>query len=136
MRQKCHRKLSRNFWQKEAAEWIEKNIGDDVICAWRQPLKGEKYKDEYDASVLTEGQSRLCNFYVEGLDYLVKNVDIDGIYIDDTAYDRTTMKRVRKILDKKKARLSISISGIIFSPQRETPLRCIWSFTLTLTDAG
>lgn len=82
-----------------------KNIGDDVICAWRQPLKGEKYKDEYDASVLTEGQSRLCNFYVEGLDYLVKNADIDGIYIDDTAYDRTTMKRVRKILDKKESSL-------------------------------
>lgn len=94
-----------NFWQKEAAEWIEKNIGDDVTCAWRQPLKGEKYKDEYDASVLTEGQSRLCNFYVEGLDYLVKNADIDGIYIDDTAYDRTTMKRVRKILDKKESSL-------------------------------
>lgn len=90
-----------NFWQKEAAEWVEKNIGQDVICAWRQPLKGVKYKDEYDASVLTEGQSRLCDFYVEGLDYLVKKADIDGIYIDDTAYDRNTMKRVRKVLDEK-----------------------------------
>lgn len=90
-----------NFWQKEAADWVEKNIGKDVICAWRQPLKGVKYKNEYDASVLTEGQSRLCNFYVEGIDYLVKHADIDGIYIDDTAYDRNTMKRVRKVLDQK-----------------------------------
>ena len=47
-----------NFWQKEAAEWVEKNIGKDVICAWRQPLKGEKYKDEYDASVLTRSEER------------------------------------------------------------------------------
>ena len=90
-----------NFWQKEAAEWVEKNIGDDVICAWRQPLKGIKYKDKFDASVITEGQSRLCNFYIEGLDYLVKKADVDGIYIDDVAYDRNTMKRVRKVLDKK-----------------------------------
>lgn len=90
-----------HFWQKEAAEWVEKNIGEDVICAWRQPLKGIKYKDKFDASVITEGQSRLCNFYVEGLDYLVKKGDVDGIYIDDVAYDRNTMKRVRKVLDKK-----------------------------------
>lgn len=90
-----------NFWQKEAAEWVEKNIGDDVICAWRQPLKGIKYKDKFDASVITEGQSRLCNFYIEGLDYLVKKADVDGIYMDDVAYDRNTMKRVRKVLDRK-----------------------------------
>ena len=90
-----------NFWQKEAAEWVGKNIGDDVICAWRQPLKGIKYKDKFDASVITEGQSRLCNFYIEGLDYLVKKADVDGIYMDDVAYDRNTMKRVRKVLDRK-----------------------------------
>lgn len=91
-----------NPWQKDAASWVERNIGYDVICAWRQPLKGKKYKDKYDASVITEGQSRLCNFYVEGLDYLVKHADIDGIYVDDTAYDRYTMKRVRKVLNEKR----------------------------------
>jgi hypothetical protein len=30
----------------------------------------------------------------------VKNVGIDGLYIDDVAFDRLTMKRVRKILDR------------------------------------
>lgn len=90
------------LWQGEAKDWIIKNIGDDVIPAWRQPLKGKKYKDFFDSAVITDGQSRLCNFYVEGLKYLVDKIDIDGIYIDDVAYDRNTAKRVRKVLDKKK----------------------------------
>ena len=89
------------LWQGEAEEWIVKNVGDDVIPAWRQPLKGKKYKDTFDSAVITDGRSRLCNFYVEGLKYLMKKADIDGIYIDDVAYDRNTMKRVRKVLDEK-----------------------------------
>lgn len=88
-------------WQKGAEKWINENVGNDVIPAWRQPLKGRKYKGFYDSAVITEGQSRLCNFYAEGLNYLIEKTDIDGIYIDDVAYDRATMKRVRKILDKK-----------------------------------
>jgi hypothetical protein len=31
---------------------------------------------------------------------LVENVGIDGLYIDDVAFDRTVMKRLRKILDR------------------------------------
>lgn len=89
------------YWQTEAYEWTNANIGTDVIPAWRQPLKGEKYKGFYDSSVITNGQSRLCNFYIEGLNFLVDKIDIDGIYIDDVAFDRDTMKRVRKVLDKK-----------------------------------
>ncbi len=88
-------------WQEEAKKWIEENVGGDVIPAWRQPLKGKKYNGFYDSAVITEGQSRLCNFYIEGLNYLIDKTDIDGIYIDDAAYDRNTMKRVRKVLDTK-----------------------------------
>jgi hypothetical protein len=44
--------------------------------------------------------SRWHNYYVEGLNWLAENMKIDGIYIDDIAFDRTTMKRVRKVLDR------------------------------------
>ncbi len=44
--------------------------------------------------------SRWHNYYIEGLNWLAKNVGIDGLYIDDVAFDRTTMKRVRKVLDR------------------------------------
>ncbi|MBQ8657675.1 MAG: hypothetical protein IJ506_00900 [Clostridia bacterium] len=92
------------FWQSEAKDWIRNHIGEDVIPAWRQVLRGKKYKDEYDSSVITNGCSRLCNFYIEGLRNLLSYADLDGLYIDDVAYDRDTMKRVRKVLDEREGR--------------------------------
>jgi hypothetical protein len=44
--------------------------------------------------------SRWHNYYIEGLDWVARNVGIDGLYLDDVAFDRTTMKRVRKVLDR------------------------------------
>ncbi len=90
-----------SLWQDEARQWIKENIGDDLIPAWRQKLFGDKYFGTYDSSVITDGQSRLCNFYIEGLRYLVEHMEIDGLYIDDLAYDRNTMKRVRRTIDKR-----------------------------------
>ena len=52
------------------------------------------------AAVINSGVSRWHNYYLEGLNWLVKNIGIDGLYIDDVAFDRTVMKRVRKILDR------------------------------------
>ncbi len=89
------------LWQNEARNWIKDKIGDDVIPAWRQQLFGDKYRGSFDSSVITDGQSRLCNFYIEGLRYLVEHMEIDGLYIDDLAYDRNTMKRVRRTIDKR-----------------------------------
>jgi hypothetical protein len=53
-----------------------------------------------DAAIVNSGVSRWHNFYLEGLNWLVNNIEIDGLYIDDVAFDRTTMKRLRKILDR------------------------------------
>jgi len=73
--------------------WLQEHLGSDYIAAWFVPeLK--------DAAIINSGMSRWHNYYLEGLDWLVKNVGIDGLYIDDVAFDRTTMKRVRKILDR------------------------------------
>lgn len=100
--EKPRKPLEESFhWQADVFNWIREHAGDDVIPAWRQELMGEKYKNHFDSSVITDGQSRLCNFYVEGLRNLVEFLEIDGIYVDDVAYDRNTMKRVRKVLDKR-----------------------------------
>ena len=73
--------------------WLQEHLVSDYIAAWFVPeLK--------DAAVINTGVSRWHNYYVEGLNWLVKNVGIDGLYIDDVAFDRTTMKRVRKVLDR------------------------------------
>jgi hypothetical protein len=73
--------------------WLQEHLGSDYIAAWFVP-------DLKDAAVINTGVSRWHNYYVEGLAWLTRNVGIDGLYIDDVAFDRTTMKRVRKVLDR------------------------------------
>ena len=73
--------------------WLQEHLVSDYIAAWFVPeLK--------DAAIINSGMSRWHNYYLEGLNWLVRKVGIDGLYIDDVAFDRTTMKRVRKILDR------------------------------------
>lgn len=85
----------------ERKMWVEENIDEDLIPAWQHDFNHGKFKGQTCASILTNPYSRLNNFYLEGLDWLVKEMDIDGLYIDDVAYGRKTMRRVRKILDQK-----------------------------------
>ena len=71
--------------------WLQEHLGGDYIAAWYVP----EFKD---AAVINSGMSRWHNYYVEGMNWLVNNVGIDGIYLDDVAYDRTTMKRIKRVL--------------------------------------
>jgi len=73
--------------------WLQEHLEPDTIAGWFVP-------ELQDAALITSGTSRWHNSYVEGLDWLVRNVGIDGLYIDDVAFDRTVMKRVRKILER------------------------------------
>lgn len=73
--------------------WLQEHLGEDYIAAWYVP--GIK-----DAAVVNSGMSRWHNYYVEGMNWLTQNVGIDGIYLDDVAFDRTTMKRVKRVLTK------------------------------------
>lgn len=73
--------------------WLQEHLDSNYIAAWFVPsLK--------DAAIITTGISRWHNFYIEGLNWLVKNVGIDGLYIDDLAFDRTSMKRISKVLKR------------------------------------
>lgn len=78
--------------QGNGFSWLQEHLEEDYIAAWFV----EKYTD---AAIVNSGVSRWHNFYVEGLNWLVQNIGIDGLYIDDLAFDRTTMKRIRKVLD-------------------------------------
>jgi hypothetical protein len=75
--------------------WLQEHLGSDYIAGWFVPQLE-------DAAVVTAGISRWHNYYVEGLDWLARNVGIDGLYLDDVAFDRTTMKRVRKVLARRR----------------------------------
>lgn len=73
--------------------WLQEHLEQDYIAGWLVPRLR-------DAAVINSGTSRWHNYYLEGLNWLVEHVGIDGLYIDDVAFDRTVMKRVRKILSR------------------------------------
>ena len=73
--------------------WLQEHLDQNYLGAWFVP--GLK-----DAAIVNSGISRWHNYYLEGLDWLMKNVGIDGLYIDDLAFDRMTMKRIRKVMNR------------------------------------
>lgn len=73
--------------------WLQEHIGKNYLAAWFVP-------DIKDAAIINSGMSRWHNYYVEGMNWLVQNVGIDGIYLDDVAFDRVTMKRIKRVLTK------------------------------------
>ena len=79
--------------------WLREHLDDDYISAWHATEVG-------DSAIVNSGMSRWHNYYIEGLDWLARKVGIDGLYLDDVAFDRTTMLRVRKVLERRIAERS------------------------------
>ncbi|MEE1838312.1 glycoside hydrolase domain-containing protein [Streptomyces sp. NPDC088190] len=73
--------------------WLQEHLGGDYIPGWFAP-------NVNDAAIITNGESRWHNYYVCALDRLAEDADLDGVYIDEAAFDRTVMKRIRKVLAK------------------------------------
>ncbi len=76
--------------------WLHEHLVSHYTSAWHQPLAD----GEVDAAIATTGLSRWHNYYLEGLGWLLRNAQIDGLYLDGIGYDREIMKRVRKIMDR------------------------------------
>jgi hypothetical protein len=94
--------------------WLCEHAVTGYVPAWHQPLGN----GHYDAAIATTGLSRWHNYYLEGLDWLVRHVGIDGLYLDGIGYDREIMKRVRKVLQRARPDCLIDFhSGNHFHPQ-------------------
>ena len=76
--------------------WLQEHLGTGYIPAWHHWFPD----GDVCAALTTSGLSRWHNYYLEGLGWLVRNVEIDGLYLDDVGYDRVVMQRARKILDR------------------------------------
>ena len=81
--------------------WLVENVRSGFIPAWRAALDG-RYTGEHDLAVITTPDSRWNNFYLEGLDFLCRRAKIDGLYLDDTALDRQSLLRARRILERER----------------------------------
>ena len=76
--------------------WLCEHLVDGYSPAWHHPFAN----GTWCASISQTGLSRWHNYYVEGLGWLARNVEIDGLYLDEIGYDREIIKRVRRVLDK------------------------------------
>jgi hypothetical protein len=77
--------------------WLCEHMRERFIPAWRENLQ-EPYEGLLDLSVITTPDSRLDNFYIEGLNYLIEHAGIDGIYVDDTSLGRKTFQRAKRLI--------------------------------------
>ncbi len=79
--------------------WLREHFIDGYTPQWYQHFAD----GGVDASILSApGDSRWLNYYIEGLAWLVKNVGIDGLYLDDVSFDRTIIKRMRTVMSRLK----------------------------------
>ena len=75
--------------------WLREHYVTDYSPQWYVPVVS---RSAYDAAVVTTRDSRWYNYYVEGIKWLSENYNMDGIYLDDVAYDRRTLKRIRRVM--------------------------------------
>ena len=92
----CRTVINRNG----PSEWLKTNMKENYIPAWYNNINNGPFKGEVDLSVITTPDSRLNNFYIGGLDWMLRNLEIDGVYIDDSALDRVTVRRARRLIDR------------------------------------
>jgi len=100
--------------------WALRSLGNEVLMdgaggggSWCQEHLVTGYKPAWfqrfgdgppDAAITTSinHESRWLNYYVEGIGWLVRNIGIDGLYLDDVSYDRHIIKRVRTVMAQNK----------------------------------
>lgn len=76
--------------------WTCEHMIDDYRPAWYSEIEGQ----QSDVAIVLSGFSRWINYYLEGYRWMLENYKIDGIYMDDVSFDRTVMKRMRKIMEQ------------------------------------
>ena len=83
--------------------WLREHLVSDYTPQWYQPFREEGMVAEADAAIITtESDSRWYNYYIEGLRWLIRHYDIDGIYLDDVSFGRDILKRMRRAMEEVK----------------------------------
>ncbi|MEN8154378.1 MAG: glycoside hydrolase domain-containing protein [Acidobacteriota bacterium] len=82
--------------------WLQEHLRANYHSAWHATSVN-------DAAILNKGTSRWTNYYIEGLNWLAKNQKIDGLYLDDIAFSRETVKRITTVLNKHRDEVIIDL---------------------------
>ncbi len=94
--------------------WAFRSLGTEILAGGNgggHPWLREHYVSNYTpqwyhredsvttlTAILTSGESRLFNFYIEGIKWLMKETGCDGFYIDDSIFDREIVKRMKRVM--------------------------------------
>lgn len=91
--------------------WLQEHLGGGYHSAWHAAAVD-------DAAILDKGTSRWTNYYVEGLGWLASHQKIDGLYLDDIAFSRETVKRIVNVLQAERKEVVIDLhSANQFNPR-------------------
>jgi hypothetical protein len=91
--------------------WMQEHLETGYHAAWHAWSVD-------DAAMLNKGTSRWTNYYVEGLAWLAAHQGIDGLYLDDIAFSRETVKRVLTVLHAHRDEVVIDLhSANQFNPR-------------------
>ena len=82
--------------------WLQEHLEDHYHSAWHAT-------EVNDAAILDKGTSRWTNYYIEGLNWLAKNQQIDGLYLDDIAFSRETVKRIASVMNRHRDEVVIDL---------------------------
>ena len=82
--------------------WMQEHLESNYHSAWHA------WRVD-DAAMLNKGTSRWTNYYVEGLNWLAENQHIDGLYLDDIAFSRETVKRMNTVLHQHRDEVVIDL---------------------------
>jgi len=99
-----------------------RSLGDEVLNdgeggghSWLQEHLEEGYHSAWhawrvdDAAILDKGTSRWTNYYVAGVEWLARNQEIDGLYLDDIAFSRETVKRLVNVLHENRDEVVVDL---------------------------
>jgi hypothetical protein len=99
-----------------------RSLGDEILNdgeggghSWMQEHLESNYHSAWhawrvdDAAMLNKGTSRWTNYYIEGLNWLAENQHIDGLYLDDIAFSRETVKRLVNVLHEHRDEVVIDL---------------------------
>ena len=77
--------------------WLHQHVRQEYMACWQQALAD----GSVDAAVCDIGTGRWFNYYAEGVSRSTQKAPhMDGIYYDGINFDRRSMRRIRKILDR------------------------------------
>jgi len=91
-----------NDGQGGGHSWMQEHLEDQYYSAWHA------YTVD-DAAMLNKGTSRWTNYYIEGLSWLAEHQKIDGLYLDDIAFSRETVRRMISVLAAKRGQVVIDL---------------------------